>query len=119
MGPLTGYLSDKFNEEETFNALDFVKAYPSCLQAIVTVPEFGYFDVYEKYDNHEVYSGTCSMSHVTRQDSPTPANAPFRQTCHGKRVSTSPVTCLVLCSRAKVEHATPRSTQTSRASSHT
>ena len=66
IGPLSGYLTEKYDEHQTFNALDMVKAYPSCLQEIDTVPVFGYFDEYVPYDNHKIEQLTmyCVESHA-------------------------------------------------------
>ena len=54
MGPTAGYLTETYDSEKKFNALDMVKEYPSCLQKIETVPVFGYVDRYLPYDNHEI-----------------------------------------------------------------
>lgn len=68
MGPLTGYLTKKFRENKTYNAIDTVKAYSSCLQMINHVPVFGYFDIYKKYDNHEIEDYTMYCVEVNASD---------------------------------------------------
>ena len=54
MGPTTGYLTKKHDEEALYNAIDVVKAYTHCLRSIEYVPVFGYFDIYVPYDDHDI-----------------------------------------------------------------
>ena len=54
MGPTSGYLTKKFDEDVAYNAIDTVRAYTDCLCKIDTVPVYGYFDIYTAYDNHDI-----------------------------------------------------------------
>ena len=58
MGPTTGYLTKKYDEDALYNAIDTVKAYTHCLRSIENVPVFGYFDTYVIYDNHPIEDTT-------------------------------------------------------------
>src|SRR5690606_11388457 len=63
IGPLSGYLTEEFPEGE-FNAIDMRKAYTKCLMEIDEVPVFGYFDRYQKYDNHHIEDYTMYIVEV-------------------------------------------------------
>jgi len=65
MGPCSGYF-DTYEEHRTYNAIDTPKAYPSCLEEMNIVPVFGYFDLYQQYDNHEIedYTMYCVETHA-------------------------------------------------------
>lgn len=68
MGPTSGYLTKKFNEDKTYNAIDMVKAYTHCLRGIDAVPVFGYFDIYLPYDNHVLEDLTMYCVEVNAKD---------------------------------------------------
>lgn len=51
--PLSGYTTETYRDR-SYNAIDFNKAYTSCMMNINNVPVFGYFDNYMVYDAHEI-----------------------------------------------------------------
>jgi len=67
MGPTSGYLTKKYDDNTLYNAIDCVKAYTHCLGLIDMVPVFGHFDIYKIYDNHPIESWTmyCVEVHTT------------------------------------------------------
>jgi len=84
MGPTTGYLTKKFNDEETFNAIDVNKAYTHCLKNINYVPVFSYFDRYQTYDNHAIEDLTLYCVEVDATDFATTILFPLDHTrCFG------------------------------------
>lgn len=67
MGPLTGYFTKKFEDEKVWNGIDGIRAYTHELQQIENAPVFGYFDIYQPYDNHKIEDLTwyCVETEVT------------------------------------------------------
>ena len=68
MGPIAGYLTDKYHENQIYNAIDINKAYTDCLMKICNVPVFGYFDEYKPYDNHPIENYTMYLVEVHIKD---------------------------------------------------
>ena len=64
MGPISGYVTEKYHENATYNAIDINKAYTDCLSQINHVPVFGYFDEYKPYDNHAIENYTMYLVEV-------------------------------------------------------
>lgn len=55
IGPVIGYFNNKnVNLLDDFDSIDENKAYSACLKSITKIPIFHYFDVYKKYDGHQV-----------------------------------------------------------------
>ena len=59
---INGYLTDDFNPDN-FNAIDYNKSYTSCVMGMQYFPKFNVFDVFVKYDGHEIedYRIYCGM----------------------------------------------------------
>ena len=66
-GPLSGYLTKKYEDEKLFNGIDMIRACTNCLQEIDNAPVFGYFDIYQPFDNHQIEDLTwyCVETHAT------------------------------------------------------
>lgn len=85
IGPMTGYTNHY--SEKTFNAIDMVKAYTDNLMQINEVPIFGYFDMYVKYDNHEIENLTMYIVECKASNTAEIILFPYLYNrCYGKKL---------------------------------
>ena len=66
IGPTSGYFRE-YSKNNDYIGVDMRKAYTHCLKSIHKVPVFGYFDRYQKYDNHTIEDLTIYIvEHVAK-----------------------------------------------------